>query len=145
MKTNAIDLILLVAVAEMAITKLEQENAKLREHTAGYDRLKAENGRLKGRESSLENRIASADDTTRHYWTLIQGHVAEINQLKQQVLELGRQNIALAAQAESAAMLEQALDKANRRIDELEAALQVERLPAASRANVIALIQERAA
>ncbi|MBA4710513.1 hypothetical protein [Aquitalea aquatica] len=144
MKPNIID-VLLIAVIEAALTKLEQENVKLREQAAGYDRLKAENGRLKGREASLENRIASTDESARSYWTMFQNSESEVRHLKEQVLELGRKNIALAAEAESAQQLEQQLATADQRIRELESALAVASLPAASRANVIALIQEQAA
>jgi hypothetical protein len=69
----------------------------------------------------------------------------EVHKLKEQLLELGRKNIALAAEAESAVHLEEALDKANRRIDELEAVLTLMRLPAASLNNVIAIAQEKVA
>ena len=144
MKPNIID-VLLIAVIETTLTKLEQDNAKLREQVAGYDRLKAENGRLKGSEASLESRIASTDESARSYWTMYQNSESEVRQLKQQVLELGRKNIALAAEAESAQQLEQQLATADQRIRELESALAVASLPAASRANVIALIQEQAA
>lgn len=144
MKPNIID-VLLIAVIEAALTKLEQDNAKLREQAAGYDRLKAENQRLKGREASLESRIASTDESARSYWTMYQNSESEVRQLKQQVLELGRKNIALAAEAESVQQLEQQLATADQRIRELESALAVASLPAASRANVISLIQEQAA
>ena len=126
MKPNFID-VLLIAVIETTLAQLEKDNAKLREQAAGYDRLKAENQRLRGLDS---------------YYGSIERQNEE---LKQQLLELGRKNIALAAEAESAAHLEEALDKANRRVDELEVALTLMRLPAASMSNVIALIQEKAA
>lgn len=126
MKPNFID-VLLIAVIETTLAQLEKDNAKLRDQAAGYDRLKAENQRLRGLDS---------------YYGSIERQNEE---LKQQLLELGRKNIALAAEAESAAHLEEALDKANRRVDELEVALTLMRLPAASMSNVIALIQEQAA
>lgn len=143
MKTN-LNALLLVLVAEATIQALAEENKKLRDHAAGYDRLRTVNGELKGRVAQLENRIASADDTTRHYWTLIQGHVAEINQFKQQVLELGRQNIALAAEAERAELAEKQLAGADACIRELEAALVLANLPAGSRDNVIQMVREAA-
>ena len=144
MKPNIID-VLLIAVIETTLTKLEQDNAKLREQAAGYDRLRTLNGQYKGRIAELENRIAGTDESARSYWTMYQNSEAEVRQLKEQVLELGRKNIALAAEVESAARMEEALDKAHRRIDELEAVLTLMRLPAASLNNVIAIAQEKVA
>ncbi|WP_137010112.1 hypothetical protein [Aquitalea aquatilis] len=168
MKTNAINLLLLVAIAEMTITKLEQENAQLREHAASHDRLRAAHDLLKTRYTAVESLCRDYESAVNRLGNERHGLLVEVRQLKDQIgvlskpddytalelrnenlrkqlLELGSQNIALAAQAESAGMLEQALDKANRRIDELEAALQVARLPVASRENVIQLVREQAA
>lgn len=135
----------------------------------GYvERLKRVNGELRGQVARLENRIASADETTRSYWVMIQNGVAEVRQLKEQVegfermdryyadierqneqlqeqvLTLGAQNTALAAWAENAELLEQQLAAADERIKELEAALVVARLPAGSRDNVIQMVREAA-
>lgn len=144
MNPNFLD-VLIIAVLETTLTKLEQDNAKLREQAAGYDRLRTLNGQYKGRIAELENRIAGTDESARNYWTMYQNSEAEVRHLKEQVLELGRKNIALAAEAESAQQLEQQLATADQRIRELESALAIASLPAASRANVIALIQEQAA
>jgi chromosome segregation ATPase len=168
MKTNPLNILLVIAIAEISIQRLEAENKQLREHAGGYDRLRAAHGQLKGRVTELENRIASADETTRRYWTMIQNGEAEVRQLKEklrifrdvdseyakierhsdqlkaQVLELGRQNIALAAEAERADLAEQQLARADVRIKELEAALVLANLSADSRDNVIQMVREAA-
>lgn len=61
----------------------------------------------------------------------------KIAQLQQQVFDLGRQNIALAAEAEGKELAEQQLEAADKRIKELEAALVLASLPQDSRDNVI--------
>lgn len=68
----------------------------------------------------------------------------QIQQLQDRILDLGRKNIALAAEAERAEQLEQQLAESALRIRELEAALVVARLPAASRDNVVQLVLEAA-
>jgi uncharacterized protein YdcH (DUF465 family) len=166
MKTN-LNALLLVLVAEATIQALAEENKKLREHAAGYDRLRAAHGQLKGRIAQLENRIASADEASHRNWTMYQNSLAEVRQLNEQVrvlsqpndyaalerahdelrekhLELGRQNIALAAEAERAELAEQQLAGADARIKELEAALVLANLPADSRDNVIQMVREAA-
>lgn len=78
------------------------------------------------------------------YEALGQGNKREIQQLQDRILDLGRKNIALAAEAERAEQLEQLLAESVIRIRELEAALVVARLPAASRDNVVQLVLEAA-
>ncbi|MFK7088655.1 hypothetical protein AAFM71_07540 [Chromobacterium violaceum] len=141
MKLNDITTLLIIAVADATIQQLADENKQLREHVAGYDRLRAAHGQLKGRASDLEIRIARADETARRYWTMIQNGDVEVRQLRAQVEELGRKNIALAAEAENADHWARVADQAHRRIDELEAAFQVARLSAESRDNVIRMVR----
>ena len=143
MKTN-LNALLLVLVAEATIQALSEENKKLREHTAGYDRLRTAHDQLKARANAMESRIR--DDGRALEWNLQQrtGLELEVRQLKEQVLELGRQNIALAAEAERAELAEQQLAGADARIRELEAALVLANLPAGSRDNVIQMVREAA-
>lgn len=61
----------------------------------------------------------------------------QITQLQQQVFDLGRQNIALAAEIEGKELVELQLEAADKRIKELEAALVLASLPQDSRDNVI--------
>ncbi len=68
----------------------------------------------------------------------------QIETLQSQILELGRQNIALAAEAEGRELIEQQLTTADARIRELEAALVLTNLPAGSRDNVIQMVREAA-
>ncbi len=63
----------------------------------------------------------------------------KIDQLQQQVMDLGRQNIALAAEAEGKELAEQQLEAADKRIKELEAALVLKGLPDGSLDNVLQL------
>ncbi|MBA4707548.1 hypothetical protein [Aquitalea aquatica] len=168
MKPNIID-VLLIAVIETTLAKLEQDNAKLREQVAGYDRLRTAHENVKARNAVLEEQVSilnrslewnyqerqSLETRVRQMQEKVASYVKmdsyyggierQNEELKEQVLELGRKNIALAAEAESAQQLEQQLATADQRIRELESALAVASLPAASRANVIALIQEQAA
>lgn len=162
----------LLAQQEAAIQKLETESTPLRERAAGYDRLRTVNGELKGRIAQMENRIASAEEVSRRNWTMYLNGEVEVRQLKErlesfkemdryygsierqneslkeQVLELGRQNIALAAEAETAQLqtqqIESQLAAADARVRELEAALVLASLPAGSRDNVIQMVREAA-
>ncbi len=68
---------------------------------------------------------------------LLKGQSEKIAQLQQQVFDLGRQNIALAAEEEGRKLAEQQLEAADKRIKELEAALVLASLPQDSRDNVI--------
>lgn len=68
---------------------------------------------------------------------LLKDQSEKIDQLQQQVMDLGRQNIALAAEAEGKELVEQQLEAADKRIKELEAALVLASLPQDSRDNVI--------
>ncbi|MCG9064687.1 hypothetical protein LH425_06470 [Laribacter hongkongensis] len=97
----------------------------------GYvERLQRMNSEMRAQVIDLEERHADASE--------------EVHQLKENLMELGRQNIVLAAEAESARFDAEQLDAANARIRELEAALAVSKLPANSRATVIQLVQEAA-
>lgn len=144
MKPNIID-VLLIAVIEATMTKLEQDNASLREHTASHDRLRTAHENVKARNAVLEEQVSTLNRSLEWNYHERQGLEKEVRRLEEQVLELGRKNIALAAEAESAQQLEQQLATADQRIRELESAWAIASLPAASRANVIALIQEQAA
>lgn len=153
--------------AEATIQVLEQKNLQLSEHAAGHDRLRAAHEQLKARANAMESRIR--DDGSALEWNLQQrtGLELEVRQLKEQVrvlsqpddyaalerahdelrelhLDLGRQNIALAAQVEAAEFVEQQLAAADTRIRELEAVLVLANLPAGSRDNVIQMVQEAA-
>lgn len=68
---------------------------------------------------------------------LLKDQSEKIAQLQQQVFDLGRQNIALAAEAEGKELVEQQLEAADKRIKELKAALVLASLPQDSRDNVI--------
>lgn len=157
MKTN-INALLLVLVAEATIQALAKENEQLREHVAGHDRLRTAHGQLKGRIAELENRVASADETTRQYWTMIQNGNAEVRQLKEKLErfrgidryygsierqneelqeECGRLRVSADALEERANLTEQQLAAADAHIKELEAALVLASLPADSRNTVI--------
>jgi len=68
---------------------------------------------------------------------LLKDQSEKIAQLQQQVFDLGRQNIALAAEEEGRKLAEQQLEAADKRIKELEAALVLASLPQDSRDNVI--------
>lgn len=168
MNNKPLSVLLMVALIDSAMRKLEAENKQLREQAAGYDRLRTVNGQLKGRIAELENRIASSDETTRTYWTMIQNGNAEVRQLKErlegfqdidryygsierrneemeeQVQDLARKNINLAAEVERVELLEQQLAAADARTKELEAALVLANLPAISRDNVIQMTRTAA-
>lgn len=75
---------------------------------------------------------------------LLASQSRQIEALQSQILELGRQNIALAAEAEGRELTEQQLAAADARIRELEAALVLANLPAGSRDNVIQMVREAA-
>lgn len=151
---NNINALLLVLVVEATIQALAEENKQLREQAAGYDRLRAVNGQLKGRVADLESRLASANEVSARNWTMYLNSTAEVDRFKRmdqyygsierqnetlqgRGLELARQNIALAAEAERAELAEQQLAAADARIRELEAALVLANLPADSRNTVI--------
>lgn len=111
----------------------------------GYvERLQRMNSEMRGRVSYLEKLNCRTSETAEHNLTLYENSLHEVRQLKENLMELGRQNIALAAEAESARFDAEQLDAANARIRELEAALTVSKLPANSRAAVIQLVQEAA-
>lgn len=115
------------------------------------ERLQRMNSEWRDRVSHLESRVSYLEklncrtsETAEHNRTLYESSLYEVRQLKDNLMELGRQNIALAAEAESARFDAEQLDAANARIRELEAALTVSKLPANSRAAVIQLVQEAA-
>jgi len=106
---------------------------------AGYiERLEAAHNELKAAHSS-ELRKAKGD--ARYINELF--HRARTAEA--QVGELSRQNIALAAQAEQAELLERQLAAADQKIRELEAALRLAQMPADSQSNVIDLLKRTAA
>ena len=108
------------------------------------ERLQRMNSEMRAQVIDLEERYADASEAAQRNWTLYESSLYEVRQLKENLMELGRQNIALAAEAESARFDAEQLDAANARIRELEAALTVSKLPANSRAAVIQLVQEAA-
>ncbi|TDR82168.1 hypothetical protein [Paludibacterium purpuratum] len=128
------------------------------------ERLRAALVREKGMHAAMRAAYDGRGDVLREYWQRIQGMDKEIVQLKHQVTilrdgnemqaellrfqdqvdELGRRNTDLAARAEQADQLEAQLEAADRRIDELEAALAIAQLPAESRDNVINLVRRAA-
>ena len=111
----------------------------------GYvERLQRMNSEMRAQVIDLEERYADASEAAQRNWTLYESSLYEVRQLKENLMELGCQNIALAAEAESARFDAEQLDAANARIRELEAALTVSKLPANSRAAVIQLVQEAA-
>ena len=111
----------------------------------GYvERLQRMNSEMRTQVIDLEERHADASEAAQRNRTLYERSLYEVRQLKENLMELGRQNIALAAEAESARFDAEQLDAANARIRELEAALTVSKLPANSRAAVIQLVQEAA-
>jgi len=68
---------------------------------------------------------------------LLKAQSEKIAQLQQQIMDMVRQNIALAAEIEGKELVEQQLEAADKRIKELEAALVLASLPQDSRDNVI--------
>ncbi|MBP8812351.1 MAG: hypothetical protein KBE25_00485 [Laribacter sp.] len=108
------------------------------------ERLQRMNSEMRAQVIDLEERYADASEAAQRNWTLYESSLYEVRQLKENLMELGCQNIALAAEAESARFDAEQLDAANARIRELEAALTVSKLPANSRAAVIQLVQEAA-
>lgn len=123
------------------------------EGDAGYiERLRTALAREKATSGALQAACANRGRTIEEMWRRIEAQDLEIVQLKAQVDELGRKNLALAAQAEQAEFLEREievrdrqLEAADKRIDELEAALAVAQLPADSRDNVIGMVRRAAA
>lgn len=73
---------------------------------------------------------------------IINKQKSQIKQLNENIIELGRQNIALAAEAERTEIAERQLAAADARIRELEVAMAAIRLPAESRENVIQMVRE---
>lgn len=163
MKTN-LNALLLVLVAEPSIQAMAEENKKLREHAAGYDRLRTAHDQLKARANDMESRIR--DDGRALEWNLQQrtGLELEVRQLKEQVRvlsqpddyaalarthdelqeECGHLRVSAAAMEERANLTERQLAGADARIKELEAALVLANLPADSRDNVIQMVREAA-
>lgn len=125
---------------------------------AGYERLKAASARQKGRITELESRVASADETSRHYWTLIQNGRAEVCDLTQKLaiyrdidreygaierqseaLQEENERLSMAANALEARIeiLERQLAAADQESRELKALLVLKALPAGSLDNVL--------
>lgn len=139
------------SIAIISNAQLADITRKLQQLTwqaAGYERLKAICQQQKGRIAELENRVASADDTTRQYWAMIRNGQEEIRALKRE----REQALAMGASGETASLRltadamerrleqqEQQLEAADKRIKELEAALLLKSLPAGSLDNVLQL------
>lgn len=70
--------------------------------------------------------------------------VKTVQNLTDQNDELSRRNLALAAEAERAELAERQLEAADRRIEELEAALRIAQLPAESQSAVISMLRPAA-
>lgn len=112
----------------------------------GYvERLRALNEQLKARCSVLEQSCISAQGFAEKALYDREALFGEVQALKRQTEELGRQNIALAAQAEQSELLERQLAAADRENAELEAALRLAQMPADSQSNVIDLLERTAA
>jgi chromosome segregation ATPase len=145
------DLAIIVAVAPVSpgyVKRLQRVNASLRSHV---ERAEKENRRLSENNRQLWNNLEANQRAARELEEAKleaeydQGKLLrQVEQLQAQVKELGRQNIALAAQAEQAQFLEQQLEAADAEKLELRAALAVAKLPAGSRDNVIQLVREAA-
>ena len=141
MTTQNVSLVIMKAEELAALTSKMQQ---LEWRAAGYDRMKAVCEQQKGRIVELENRVASADETCRQYWTIIQNERAEVRQLRHELActtditgEAAHLRIAAGALEERVALQEQQLEAADKRIKELEAALVLASLPQDSRDNVI--------
>jgi chromosome segregation ATPase len=136
----------LVIMSAAQLAEISSQLQQLAWRAAGYDRLKATCQQQKGRIAALENRVASADEITRRYWTMIQNGSAEVRQLQQeleQVRSMGatRETVRLRFAANildgRVTLQEQQLVAADKRIKELEAALVLKGLPAGSLDNVL--------
>lgn len=125
---------------------------------AGYERLKAASARQKGRITELESRVASADETSRQYWAMIQNGRAEVRHLTQKLaiyrdvdhqygaierqseaLQEENERLSMAANALEARIeiLERQLAAADQESRELKALLVLKALPAGSLDNVL--------
>ncbi len=149
----------------MSATQLAEITRKLQQlewRAAGYERIKAVCAQQKGRIAELENRVASSDETSLHYWTLIQNARAEVRDLTQKLAiyrNVDREYAAIERQSEvqqeenarlrtaadalekRVALQEQQLEAADKRIKELEAALVLANLSQDSRDNVIQMVR----
>lgn len=111
----------------------------------GYiERLRTVLVREKTTSGALQAAFANRGREIEMQWRRIEAQDLEIVQLKAQVDELSRKNIALAAQAEQAELTERQLEAADKENDELCAALAVAQLPADSRGNVIGMVRRAA-
>ncbi|UDM17883.1 hypothetical protein [Vogesella sp. XCS3] len=143
MTTQNVSLVIMKAEELAALTSKMQQ---LEWRAAGYDRMKVVCDQQKGRIADLENRVASADETCRQYWTIIQNERAEVRQLKHVLActedttgEAAHLRIAAAALEERVVLQEQQLEAADKRIKELEAVLVLKGLPDGSLDNVLQL------
>lgn len=143
MTTQNVSLVIMKAEELAALTSKMQQ---LEWRAAGYDRMKVVCDQQKGRIAELENRVASADETCRQYWTIIQNERAEVRQLRRDLehvlsMDSTREAVNLRTMSdtleERVALQEQQLEAADKRIKELEAALVLANLPQDSRDNVI--------
>ncbi|WP_147696034.1 hypothetical protein [Vogesella mureinivorans] len=145
MTTQNVSLVIMKAEELAALTSKMQQ---LEWRAAGYDRMKVVCDQQKGRIAELENRVASADETSRQYWTIIQNERAEVRQLKHELeqalsIDSTREvvNLRIAADTleERVELQEQQLEAADKRIKELKAVLVLKGLPDGSLDNVLQL------
>ncbi len=155
MTTQNVSLVIMKAEELAALTSKMQQ---LEWRAAGYDRMKVVCDQQKGRIAELENRVASADEASHQYWTIIQNERAEVRDLAQKLAiyrNVDREYAAIERQSEvqqeenarlrtaadaldkRVTLQEQQLEAADKRIKELEAALVLANLPQDSRDNVI--------
>ena len=136
----------IVIISATQLAEITRKLQQLEWRAAGYERIKAVCAQQKGRIAELENRVASADEITRRYWTMIQSGSAEVRQLKQELeqvlsMDATRETVRLRFAAdvldERVALQAQQLEAADKRIKELEAALVLKGLPAGSLDNVL--------
>lgn len=112
---------------------------------AGYiERLKRLNAELKAQLSETQQQLQQFHESSELGWLNAESAQREITHLRGQLDDLRRKNIALAAQAEQAGLLEQQLESADKENDELRAALTMAQLPADSRDNVIGMVRRAA-
>lgn len=148
----------IVIISATQLAEITRKLQQLEWRAAGYERIKAVCAQQKGRIAELENRVASSDETSRHYWTLIQNARAEVRDLTQKLAiyrDVDREYAAIERQSEvqqeenarlrtaadaldkRVTLQEQQLEAADKRIKELEAALVLRGLPSGSLDNVL--------
>lgn len=127
------------------IIVIEVEKPAAAGSDAGYvERLQRASAELKAQLLETQRQLQHFQESSGLGWLSAESAQQEITHLRGQLMELGRKNVALAAQAEQSDLLERQLEAADLRIDELEAALAVAQLPADSRDNVISMVRRAA-